>query len=122
MLSNHHFDLTSKDLEMLCRHLEQALDLGIVEQATAVIGEFYLVFKGILSGDELDQQEWSNLLAILSRICRSYNYRRTYYRTMLLDEVLRVEHNTKLEEAKIAHDKWAKDYLELRRITKKIRV
>lgn len=122
MLQRNFFDLTSNDLKVLCRHLEQALDLGIAEESAEAIREFLFVFQGLFPIEELNQQSRSDLLTLLSKICRSYNYRRTYYRTLTIDEVLRYEHNVDFKSAKIAYQRWANDYLELRRITKKIRV
>ncbi|MEM9886938.1 MAG: hypothetical protein AAF849_13680 [Bacteroidota bacterium] len=115
--------LSTEDYHLLMEHLLRAAEASEVEAFTETIQYYLKVFQ---AGEGLryfsSPVELAPLLKALSRICGDYNQRRLFFRQALVEPDLRVKYDLKPQQCLVEHHIWSQQLLELRRVTKKIRI
>ena len=115
--------LTVEDYHLLTNHLLNAAEESEVEAFTNTIQHYLDAFQ---SGETLQDfsstVELAPLLKVLSRICRDYNQRRLFFREALLDPDLRAKYDLEAQQCLVEHRIWTQQFLELRKVAKKIRI
>ncbi|MEM0995218.1 MAG: hypothetical protein AAF847_15875 [Bacteroidota bacterium] len=115
--------LSVEDYQILKEHLRRAAEESEREALTNTINHYLEAFQtGAGVTDFTSPLELAPLLKVLSRICGDYNQRRLFFRAALVDAVLRQKYNLEAQQCLIEHQIWTQQLLELRKVTKKIRV